>query len=138
MNGQQSYKVGIYCRLSRDDETKSESSSISTQKAMITKYAQENGWEIVDYYVDDGASGLTFQRPDFIRMINDIDRRQINMVITKYLSRLGRDYILTGHYVEVYFPSKDVRYIAINLAGTSIALITPYAMMYLSMRYLRT
>jgi len=114
LKGQQAYRVGAYCRLSRDDEGKSESASISTQKAMITKYAQENGWEIVDYYVDDGASGLTFQRPDFIRMINDIDKKRVNMVITKDLSRLGRDYILTGHYVEVYFPSKDVRYIAIN------------------------
>ena len=114
LKGQQSYKVGVYCRLSRDDETKSESASISTQKAMITKYAQENEWEIIDYYIDDGASGLTFQRPEFIRMISDIDRKRINIVITKDLSRLGRDYILTGHYVEVYFPSKDVRYIAIN------------------------
>ena len=114
MKQQQSYQVGIYCRLSRDDETNSESASISTQKAMITKYVQENGWEVVDYYVDDGVSGVTFQRPDFIRMINDIDRKRINMVITKDLSRLGRDYILTGHYVEVYFPQKNVRYIAIN------------------------
>jgi len=114
MKQQQAYKVGVYCRLSRDDETNSESVSISTQKAMITKYAQENGWEIIDYYVDDGVSGVTFQRPDFIRMIEDIDRKRINMVITKDLSRLGRDYILTGHYVEVYFPSKDCRYIAIN------------------------
>jgi len=66
---QQTYKVGIYCRLSRDDETVTESVSISTQKAMLTKYVQENGWEIIDYYVDDGVSGVTFQRPDFIRMI---------------------------------------------------------------------
>jgi DNA invertase Pin-like site-specific DNA recombinase len=62
LKGQQSYKVGIYCRLSRDDETKSESASISTQKEMLTRYAQENEWEIVDYYVDDGASGLTLVR----------------------------------------------------------------------------
>ena len=111
---QQTYKVGIYCRLSRDDEAMSESSSITTQKEMLTKYVQENGWEVADYYVDDGVSGVTFQRPDFIRMIEDIDRKRIDMVITKDLSRLGRDYILTGHYVEVYFPSKNVRYIALN------------------------
>ena len=84
LKGQQFYKAGIYCRLSRDDETRFKSVSISTQKAMITKYVQENGWEIVDYYIDDGASGFTFQRPDFIRMVNDIDRKQINMVVTNW------------------------------------------------------
>jgi len=82
---QQPYNVGIYCRLSRDDDNSSESASIATQKAMITKYVQENGWNIVDYYVDDGVSGVTFQRPEFIRMIGDIDKKRINMVITKGL-----------------------------------------------------
>ena len=114
MKQQGNYNVGIYCRLSKDDYNTNESSSITSQKAMLTAYIQEQGWNIIDYYVDDGWSGTTFQRPDFIRMINDIDLQKIDMVITKDLSRLGRDYIITGHYVEVYFPQKNVRYIALN------------------------
>ena len=114
MKQQDNYKVGIYCRLSKDDYNEGESSSITSQKSMLTAYVQEKGWDIVGYYVDDGVSGLTFQRPDFIRMINDIDMGKIDLVITKDMSRLGRDYIMTGHYVEVYFPSKNVRYIGLN------------------------
>lgn len=108
------YIVGIYSRLSRDDDNYSESESIINQKRMLTKYVEEQGWDLYDYYIDDGISGTTFNRPDFIRMIEDINNKKINLVITKDLSRLGRDYILTGHYIEVFFPEKNVRYIALN------------------------
>src|SRR5690554_3640459 len=108
------YKVGVYCRLSQDDGNVGESNSIKTQKLMIEKYCFEHDLNIYDFYVDDGYSGLNYNRPSFTRLLADIERGLINMVITKDLSRLGRDYIQTGHYTEVYFPSKHVRYIAIN------------------------
>jgi len=108
------YNAAIYCRLSRDDLSIGESSSIQTQKALLTKYVQENGWRVAGYYVDDGISGTTFEREDFQRMITDIEDGKINMVVTKDLSRLGRDYIKTGFYSEVWFPENGVRYIALN------------------------
>ena len=107
------YRVAIYLRLSRDDGNE-ESQSIQTQREMLTTYVNKNGWKIFDEYVDDGYTGTNFNRPDFQRMINDIESGVINMVITKDLSRLGRNYILVGYYTEEYFPSKGVRYIAIN------------------------
>jgi len=108
------YNAAIYCRLSKDDINLNESSSIQTQKAMLTKYVQDNGWRVVSYYVDDGISGTTFERDGFKRMLEDIEDGKINMVITKDLSRLGRDYLKTGYYTECYFPENDVRYIALN------------------------
>ena len=108
------YFAALYMRLSKDDEGKGESASITTQRKMLRAYAAENHYPVYDEYVDDGISGTTFERPDFRRMIRDIENSKVNMVITKDLSRLGRDYILTGQYTEIYFPSKKVRYIAIN------------------------
>lgn len=108
------YKTALYCRLSKDDENAGESSSIINQKKMLYQYAIENGFINYEYYIDDGYSGTNFDRPAFKNMINDIENREINLVITKDLSRLGRDYITTGQYTEIYFPSKNVRYIAIN------------------------
>lgn len=108
------YSAALYMRLSRDDEGVTESSSITTQRNMLRAYANENHFTVFDEYVDDGVSGTTFDRPDFKRMISDIENKKVNMVITKDLSRLGRDYILAGQYTEIYFPSKKVRYIAIN------------------------
>ena len=114
-NSNKIFDTGIYSRLSREDEeTTAVSQSIINQKDFLTEYAVENGFNIIDYYIDDGYSGTTFDRPDFIRLIADIEKGRINTVITKDLSRLGRDYIMTGHYIEKYFPSKDVRYIAVN------------------------
>jgi DNA invertase Pin-like site-specific DNA recombinase len=81
---------------------------------MLAKYVEEHGWTIIGYYIDDGYSGTAFDRPDFLRMLSDIENKKINMVITKDLSRLGRDYIQTGYYLEVYFPQKNVRFIALN------------------------
>jgi len=108
------YSAALYMRLSKDDEGAGESASITAQRKMLIAYAKENHYFIFDEYVDDGISGTTFERPDFKRMIRDIEEKKVNLVITKDLSRLGRDYILAGQYTEIYFPSKKVRYIAIN------------------------
>lgn len=108
------YKVGIYCRLSREDELGYQSESIKNQKDYLTKYVVDNEWTIVDIYIDDGYTGTNFDRPDFKRLIKDIEKGNINIVITKDLSRLGRDYISTGYYLEKYFPENDIRYIAVN------------------------
>ncbi|GAA6409385.1 MULTISPECIES: recombinase family protein [Blautia] len=108
------YSAALYMRLSRDDDGDNESSSITNQRKMLRAYAQENRYLVYDEYIDDGVSGTTFERPGFKRMIRDIEDKKVNMVITKDLSRLGRDYILAGQYTEIYFPAKKVRYIAIN------------------------
>ena len=107
------YRIAIYLRLSRDDGNE-ESQSIQSQREMLTTYVNEKGWKIYEEYVDDGFSGTNFNRPDFQRMISDIESGIINMVITKDLSRLGRNYIHVGYYTEDYFPEKRVRYIAVN------------------------
>ena len=108
-------KAGLYTRLSVDDGyVDRESNSITSQKQMLTQFAEYHGIEIVETYVDDGWSGTNYERPDFKRMIADIESGKINTVITKDLSRLGRDYLQTGYYTDVYFPSKKVRYIAIS------------------------
>ena len=107
------YRIAIYLRLSRDDGNE-ESQSIQSQREMLSSYVNGQGWKIQEEYVDDGFSGTNFNRPDFQRMINDIESGMINMVITKDLSRLGRNYIQVGYYTEDYFPEKNVRYIAIN------------------------
>lgn len=108
------YKTAIYCRLSKDDEQVGESVSIETQKILLTDYCIEHNYEIYDIYIDDGFSGLNFNRPAFTRLLNDIDNGKVNLVITKDLSRLGRDYIQTGYFTDVYFDKKRVRYIAVN------------------------
>ena len=91
-----------------------DSESIKTQKTMLTQYAKEHGFMVVEIYVDDGWSGLNFERPDFNRMLDDIEAGKIDVVITKDLSRLGRDHLKVGHFTEIYFPMKNVRYIALN------------------------
>lgn len=108
------YNTALYLRLSRDDELQGESGSIQTQRMMLRQYAKEHNLNVVDEYIDDGWSGTNFDRPDFQRMIDDIEDGKINCVVTKDLSRLGRNYILTGQYTDIYFPSKGVRYIAVN------------------------
>lgn len=111
---QQPYSVALYLRLSRDDPGAGESGSIQTQRTMLETYCREQGIAIYDTYIDDGFSGLNFDRPGFQRMLEDIRSGLVNMVITKDLSRLGRDYIQTGHYTEVFFPRHGVRYIALG------------------------
>lgn len=108
------YKVAIYCRLSKEDEQVGESVSIETQKMILVDYCVNHNYDIHDIYVDDGFSGLNFNRPAFIRLLNDIDSGKVNLVITKDLSRLGRDYIQTGYFTDIYFNKKQVRYIAVN------------------------
>ncbi len=112
------YKVALYIRLSKEDlnkgETKKEESeSISNQRSILERFCESNRLCIVDEYIDDGISGTTFNRPAFERMIQDIEAKKVNMVITKDLSRLGRDYIGIGHYLEKYFPENRVRYISV-------------------------
>ena len=104
----------MYCRLSKDDGTDNESASIATQKSILTDYVKKQGWHLAKTYVDDGYSGTNFQRPSFQNMIKDIENGLINCVITKDLSRLGRNYLDCGLYLEVFFPEHNVRYIAVN------------------------
>jgi len=107
------YIVALYMRLSKDDGDKEESESITNQRKILKAFAKENNYQIYDEYIDDGYSGTNFNRPDFRRMIKDIKDGNVNMVITKNLARLGRDYIETGRYIETFFPEHNIRYIAI-------------------------
>ena len=106
--------TALYCRLSQDDMLQGESNSITNQKAILKKYAEDNGFSNTVYYVDDGVSGTTFERDGFKAMMADVEAGKVSTVITKDLSRLGRDYLKTGEYIEIIFPDYDVRYIAIN------------------------
>jgi DNA invertase Pin-like site-specific DNA recombinase len=114
MNTQSDQITALYCRLSRDDELQGDSNSIANQKKILLTYAQDNGFANPQFYVDDGFSGTTFDRPDFMRMVEDMEKGSLSVIITKDLSRLGRDYLKTGEYAEVIFPRYDVRYIAVN------------------------
>ena len=107
-------RAALYLRLSRDDAGEGESVSIGGQRAMLRAYAAEHGWTVVGEYVDDGYSGTSFRRPGLQRLLGDIEEGRVDLVLTKDLSRLGRDYIRTGELAEVYFPSRHVRYIAVN------------------------
>ena len=110
------YKVGIYIRLSREDEEKEkyqESESIGNQRTLLMQYIKDNKLNFIQEYVDDGVSGTSFDRPAFKRMIADIEAGLINMVVTKDLSRLGRNYVQSGFYIETYFPENKVRFVAI-------------------------
>ena len=107
------YHVALYIRLSKEDETEGPSQSVTNQKSLLEEFVKQHRLSVYDIYIDDGFSGTSFDRPDFQRMIADIEAKKINMVITKDLSRLGRDYIMTGHYMERYFPEKRVRYISL-------------------------
>ena len=114
------YRVGIYIRLSERDENKayeSDSESVINQRHLLMTYVKEQGFTFIDEYVDDGYTGTNFDRPGFQRMIKDIESGRINCVITKDLSRLGRDHIECDRLTEKYFPEKNVRYISI-LDGT--------------------
>jgi len=107
--------VAIYLRLSRDDQNGStESMSIVNQRDMLMAYCEERGWKVYDIYVDDGFTGTNFERPGFQRMIEDIKSGCISVVLTKDLSRLGRNYVMTGQYTDFFFPEHGVRYVAVN------------------------
>ena len=107
------YHVALYIRLSKEDENEGPSQSVQNQESLLREFVQQYHLNVYDTYIDDGWSGTSFDRPGFQRMIGDIEARRVNMVVTKDLSRLGRDYILTGHYMERYFPEHRVRYISL-------------------------
>lgn len=107
INNLNNWKIGIYTRLSnadKKDENLKQSESIDNKIELLQRFVKFKNWTISKTYIDDGYSGTNFDRPDFKRMINDIELGKINLIITKDLSRLGRDYIDTGYYVEKYFP----------------------------------
>ena len=106
--------TALYCRISLDDGGDNESMSISNQKLMLRDFAEKHGMFQYEYYVDDGYTGRNFNRPSFQRMIADIEAGKIGCVITKDLSRLGRNYIEAGSYIEIFFPKHNVRYIAVT------------------------
>ena len=104
----------MYIRLSREDGDKQESESICNQRKILQRYIVDEGLTLVREYVDDGVSGTTFDRPGFNELLQDIEKHSIDMVITKDLSRLGRDYIKTGFYIEDYFPKNNIRYVSVT------------------------
>lgn len=106
--------TALYERLSRDDELAGDSSSIQTQKVLLEDYARQHGFLPFEHYTDDGWSGGNFNRPSWQRMIADIESGKIGTVIVKDMSRVGREYLQTGYYTEIYFPQRDVRFIAIS------------------------
>ena len=114
MNRQSGKITAIYCRLSRDDEQAGESNSIVNQKAILKKYAKEQGFRNIQFFVDDGFSGANFNRPEWQRMISMVEADQIGVLLAKDMSRIGRNYLEVGFYTEILFPKHNVRFIAIN------------------------
>ena len=113
INDPMQYHAALYIRLSKEDESDGPSGSVTNQLSLLQEFAQQHRLSVFDTYTDDGWSGTNFDRPAFQRMIADIEQKKVNMVVTKDLSRLGRDYIMTGHYMERYFPEHRVRYISL-------------------------
>ena len=111
---QNKYTAACYARLSVDDEQDGVSASIQTQNKILEDYCKTNGIEIYDFYCDDGFSGTNFNRPDFKRMIGDIEAGKVNMVIVKDLSRFGRSYFEVAQYLEYFFPNNQIRFVAIG------------------------
>lgn len=111
---QQENNTALYLRLSRDDENYGDSVSIETQRIILRQFVKDNGFHVVEEYVDDGWSGTNFDRPAFKRMIEDVESGKINCIITKDLSRFGREHVMMGYYLEFYFVDKNVRYIAVS------------------------
>ncbi|MBR0227627.1 MAG: recombinase family protein [Clostridia bacterium] len=108
------FKAGIYCRLSKDDDLQGESASIGNQRELLTSVCKVQGWDVAQVYQDDGYTGLNMDRPGLQNLLSDAKKGIINLVITKDLSRLGRNYLQTGHLIEDFFPRHGVRYIALN------------------------
>ena len=108
------YNAGIYVRLSQEDMRAGESLSIEHQKLILTKYVREQGWNLVDTYVDDGFSGTDFNRPSVQRLLSDAQTGRINLIICNDLSRFGRNYIEVGQYIDYIFPLHNIRFIALN------------------------
>ena len=112
---QEKLQTACYIRLSREDGDKAESLSIANQRLQLTQFIDNSkDLTLFDYYVDDGYTGTNFERPDFMRMIEDIENQKIQCILVKDLSRLGRDMPNTSYYIKDYFPSKKIRFIALN------------------------
>ncbi len=111
---QKNYIAGLYFRLSQEDERAGESLSIDNQRHILRKYAEDNGFEIHDEYIDDDVSGTTFDRPEVQRLLDDAKTGVINTIIVKDLSRFGRNYIEVGQYLDYVFPAFGIRFIAIQ------------------------
>ena len=114
MKSNETFKVGIYLRLSRGDEKDDESQSISNQRDFIMNYVIKHNLMLIDEYIDDGISGTQFDREGWERLINDIESGRIDMVITKDTSRLGRNISQSLYYSTEYFQEKNVRYVALT------------------------
>ncbi len=114
MSKQTTYNAGIYVRLSQEDMRAGESLSIENQKLILAKYVAEQGWNLIDTYVDDGYSGTDFNRPAVTRLLDDAKTGKINLIIVKDLSRFGRNYIQVGQYIDYIFPTYNIRFIALN------------------------
>lgn len=106
--------TALYCRLSQDDKQEGDSNSIINQKKILKKYALDRGYTNIQFYIDDGVSGTTFNRAGFQSMIADVETGKVKRVIVKDMSRLGRDYLQVGMYTEIFFPEHDVHFIAVN------------------------
>ena len=106
--------TALYARLSKDDEQQGESLSIENQKRILETFARDNGFLNCRFFVDDGWSGANFQRPGFMEMMDCVENGEVKCVITKDLSRMGRNYLQVGMFTEITFPKKGVRFIAIN------------------------
>lgn len=106
--------TALYCRLSQDDKQEGDSNSIINQKKILKKYALDRGYTNIQFYIDDGVSGTTFNRTGFQSMIADVEAGKVKRVIVKDMSRLGRDYLQVGMYTEIFFPEHDVHFIAVN------------------------
>lgn len=106
--------TALYERLSRDDELRGESNSITNQKKFLEDYARENGFKNIQHFSDDGYSGTNFERPAFKRLIQEIEAGHVDTVIVKDMSRFGRDYLMVGFYTDMFFPDKDIQFIAVN------------------------
>ena len=106
--------TALYERLSRDDDLAGESNSITNQKKYLEDYAQKNGFKNIRHFTDDGFSGVNFNRPGFQSLIKEVEAGNVETLIVKDMSRLGRNYLQVGFYTEVLFPQKNVRFLAIN------------------------
>ena len=110
----QPYNTALYMRLSRDDESYGDSVSIETQRTILRRFAEENNLYVVGEYIDDGWSGTNFDRPNFQRMMQDVEAGKVNCIASKDLSRFGREHIMMDYYLEFVFPEKGIRYIAVS------------------------
>ena len=121
-------KTALYCRLSIEDAYLGESMSIQTQKLILENYAIDNGYYDYEVYIDDGYTGLLFNRPDFKRMIADIESGKIERVIVKDLSRFGREHLKVGEFIEIFFAKYNVHFISVtdnidNITGSNMDML---------------